>query len=196
MLERERGGKKEQEFVSWKHLKLIGMEEAERLGVLVECPIFVSPEIIREERCYCGVEYSPIIYKKGEVKAQHYHKFMGGGIYFYVSSKTDFREQIETQDGGWKAILKSNPELNWAPANIRSAKVDVQSIQANCAGTSCCNHTNITEGLVAEFNPVGTKRLSLAPLCDSKAQLSKLVKLPELGFKIIEEGEVLFFKLS
>lgn len=171
------------------------MEEAGELGVGAECPVFVSPDIIRKERCRCGVEYSPIIYKKGEVKAQHYHPYTGGGIYFYVSSKTDFRGQIETQYGGWKAILKSNPELNWAPANIRSAKVDALSIQANCAGTACCNHVKITEGLVAEFNPVGTTGLSLTPFCDSKEQLSKLVKPPELGFKITEEGEVLFFKL-
>jgi hypothetical protein len=194
MLERERG-KKEQEFVSWKHLKLIGMEEAGRLDVAAECPVFVSPEIRRKEICRCGAEYSPIIYKKGEIKAQHYHPFSGGGIYFYVSSKIDFREQIETKHGGWKALLKSYPELNWAPANIRSAKVDVLSIQANCAGTACCNHAKITEGLVAKFNPVGTIGLSLAPFCDSKEQLSKLVQPPELGFKITEEGEVLFFKL-
>jgi hypothetical protein len=194
----------EREFVFWKSLALITIQEAERLGI-PEGPVFVSPIIKDKQPCRCGIDYSPIIYHTGLIKAQHFHEdYLGtsneGGIYHYMTSKSDFGEILTIQHDAFHAL---HPKTRWIaildPLSmdplfeellnrrdglirpISSKAVNLLQIRAFSANQELKEGFLVTDRLGINLFPSSTKDHPF---------------ITELGFRIIEDGSVLFFNHS
>ncbi|MBI2613223.1 MAG: hypothetical protein HYW62_00405 [Candidatus Levybacteria bacterium] len=190
------------EFVFWKQLKLITPQQAERLGIWAETPVFISPLISEKGICYeCQEEYSPIIYGHGLVTAQHFHRPGNGGIYHNKSLPSFFTEQERTNFKNfkwphWIAILDpigpgpiQNEEWSRFSPTIAtsSEKAYVREIRAFSV------NGEIKKGALLERTDS-----SLAPFINlhSDDDIILPFNLPEFEFRITETGEVLFTKIS
>ena len=187
----------ERGLVFWKTLNLITMQEAERLGISSEAPVFVSPYTNNKQSCDCGVDFSPITYYQGLISAQHYHGPQDGGIYHYMTEKKHFDEALSLvgPKPNWIAILdpvffsmdplellisraKNLPNL---PITTSEA-VELLQFRAFSA-----TNQELKEGFLVT-NEIGT---NLFPSSTKNHPF-----ITELGFKIIEDGTVQFFNHS
>ena len=190
----------EREVVFWKHLNLITMQEAERLGISSEAPVFVSA-FTKDKRCHCAVDYSPIIYhKNGLITAQHYHGHGDGGIYHYITAKKQFDEILlfAGLTTNWIAILdpvslSMDPLLekplipHGNDGQINSEAVNLLQFRAIAINKELTELKELKEGfLVTDMRGV---KLFPSPTKDHPF-------ITELGFRIIEDGSVEFFNHS
>jgi hypothetical protein len=89
-----------------KQLRLTPVDLACQLDIPVEAPVFLSPNINRQERCrYCPVLYGAIVYQTGYVAAAHHWHERTGGIYFYVRYSGYFHGEL-VERTGWLARIE------------------------------------------------------------------------------------------
>lgn len=84
MLEQESYKAEMQSHVYYKFLRLVRPEDAQKLGIPAECPVFVSPFVTgAQQPCQeCGECFTPLVYQTGHrIQAQHFCENYGG-IYF------------------------------------------------------------------------------------------------------------------
>ena len=186
------------EYVFWKHLSLITMQEAERLGISSEAPVFVSPYMTEKHRCDgCGVHYSPIIYhKKGLIKPQHYHGPLYGGIYHFMTAKKHFDEGVSyiTHVPRWIAILDPvslsiDPLLESLSRPRYYSGISTSSEAVNLLQFRAFPATS--QELKEGFLVTDERGVNLFPSSTKDHPF-----ITDLGFRIIEDGSVQFFNHS
>lgn len=190
----------------YKHLKLVSPEEANRLGVFAECPVFISPYAETNYCQICDVKYSPLVYQAGyTIEAQHYHPNEKiGGIYLfseiknpYLSTSSVLESESVYNAFGWFGILK--PEFTiYSSMTCTSSKVYVEQIKAFCKGSKIdldldCGK-GLKEGIIqqpANLSYLGNSAHDLVPLCSSGCVLSPSINT-EFKFTVTPEGAVSF----
>ena len=195
----EQNNSGERGLVFWKTLNLITMQEAERLGISAEAPVFVSPYTNNKQSCDCGVDFSPITYYQGLISAQHYHGPQDGGIYHYMTEKKHFDEALSLvgPKPNWIAILdpvffSMDPLLekplilHGNDAQINSEAVNLLQFRAIAINQELQELKELKEGFLVT-NEIGT---NLFPSSTKDHPF-----ITEWGFKIID-GEVLFTTIA
>lgn len=121
MQERLSGGAVSRYRIGYKDLRLITPETANGFGLSAEAPVFVSPYVSGNEKCFdCGSSYAPAVYQSGRVTESHgMHKYHGG-IYFHSQYKRVLYHMP------WRAGIIALGEVG----NGRAEKVFADSIRA------------------------------------------------------------------
>lgn len=194
MIERERETSEKKHF-SFKQLRLITPERAQRLGIAAEAPVFISPYTIRDVCGDCGVVYQPLIYHLGIVKPHHFHEeekdhWSGGGIYYqsWPEHEVPYLPVFNNEPFDWIAIL----ELAGRFDRRRTEQVQVVGIKAFCWALDHSwtrQRVELQEGIVVACD--NDSRSSLVPLCNL-ALHPKYSDWARYHFKIAETGEVFF----
>ena len=184
---------REPELISYKHLRLITPQEAERLGINSEGPVFVSPNIKDKQQCACGSDFSPIIYHKGIVESQHYHPNNhempeSGGIYYYRRPTKHLDEIISMFEAAWIAILDPVPSSMDLPMQMASRRQNKSSEEVNILQIRAFSgRRELREGFLVS-DQWGT---NLFPSITKNHPF-----ITEWGFRVNEDGEIDFFTHS
>jgi hypothetical protein len=89
-----------------KQLRLVLPEEAARLGIRAESPVFVSPIIDGTRLCGdCAITFTPLVYQTGYETEAHHFQPRSGGIYFYLPCQPRLRTALLEQTG-WMAHIE------------------------------------------------------------------------------------------
>lgn len=174
----------------FKNLSLVTADIAGYFDIFTENLAFISPMGLKDECSYCkkGYLYQPIRYQVREVASpHHFHPdvFNGlevGGIYAWSK---DYNPTTY-QDLGWQAELRPLGKVVEWGLWVMMERALVKNIKAFCTDFSCRAEPirlPLRNGFCQQ-----THRGEYSAICSVHAYKA------DLGFQVIDDGQVYFFK--
>ena len=166
-------------WIYYKLLRLVLPQVANQLGIPAEAPTFLSPQILRPQRCKhtpCPAIIAPLVYQTGQItRSPHYHS-TGGGIYF-STAPADSLDKSYPRISGFFAILgligEHTFDDNGRVTVGRAEAVYVYQIQAFCQHRESdwgrvdyrgCQHQFLQDGILLK-ECSSTDAEQLLPFC-------------------------------
>ncbi len=178
-------GKKTETVPVWKALKLVSAAKAVEFGVETESPIFVSPNIESQQKCYeCHKHFGPLVYPTGrEVRAHHSH--LGVGIYYNIGpiDLNYYEHKLDMPFFGWVGLLGER-KSKWQSEVRTSSRVCLTRVLAFCKFHG--SHEPLDQGYLIEGGG------ELSPICEDLT--NKYHSNVSFLFRI-EEDHILFSQI-